>query len=118
MKLIDDQNFFQNQIVWFEKQIKNMDIINFNVKRISEKDNAIREILNGSQVQEKHLKDLIKLLSDIGVKKLSNSLASAKKRKKSDKKSLQLMLNVETISKLEKLAKAKSMSISEFLENL
>ena len=118
MKLIDDKNFFNNQITWFEKQIKSMDIINFNVKGISEKDNKVYEILEGSSVKIKHLEALRSLLSELGVKKLSNSLASAKKRINSNKKSLQLMLNIETINKLKNLASIKGMTISEYLEKL
>lgn len=117
-KLLFEKDFFSNQINWFEKQIKKMDIDNFNVSGISEKDNKVREILNGSSVQEKHLNDLLELLSELGLKRLSNSLASAKKRKTSNKKSLQLMLNVETINKLQKLADMKNMTISQYLENL
>ncbi|MGF1884498.1 hypothetical protein [Vibrio splendidus] len=117
-QLLNEKEFFQNQITWFEKQIKKIDIDNFEVSGISEKDNKVNEILKGSSVQEKHLNDLQRLLSDLGLKRLSNSLASAKKRKKSNKKSLQLMLEVETINKLEKLASAQSMTISEYLESL
>ena len=117
-QLLNEKEFFQNQITWFEKQIKKIDIDNFEVSGISDKDIKVREILNGSSVQEKHLNDLQKLLNDQGLKRLSNSLASAKKRKTSNKKSLQLMLNVETINKLQKLADMKNMTISQYLENL
>lgn len=117
-QLLNEKEFFQNQVNWFEKQIKKIDIDNFEVSGISEKDNKVREILNGSSVQERHLNELQRLLNDQGLKRLSNSIASAKKRKKSNKKSLQLMLEVETINKLEKLASAQSMTISEYLENL
>lgn len=118
--LINDKELFQYQVIWFDKQIKKIAIENFKVSGLSDKDEKISTILGGynSIITINHLDELRALLSEKGLKKLSNSLASARKRKNSTKKSLQLMLSKETINKLENLAAVKSMSISEYLEQL
>jgi hypothetical protein len=115
MKLIDDKSYLDVQVSWLDKQIKQIEIASWNVKGIAEKDNKVNAILNGYSVQEKHLGALRELLSVAGLKKLSNTIASAKKRKNSNKKSLQLMLDKNVIYKLEETAKNQSMSISELI---
>jgi len=119
MKLIDDAGLNKSQIDWFEKQIKALGVENFNAKGIVEKDNAVREaLLPHSHVHADSLPALRELLDKEGLKKLSNSLASAKKRKNSTKKSLQLMLPQETILKLEAKAQEKGMTLSEWIQTL
>lgn len=119
MKLIDDEKLNEDQISWFNKHIKTFDIKCFNVTGLSEKDSKVKEILGDySNIQICHLKQLRELLNSTGLKKLSNSLASAKKRRNSNKRSLQVMLNQETINKLELLVKNKGMSMSQFIESL
>jgi hypothetical protein len=119
VKLIDDEKLQENQVMWFEKQRKEMAIGNFNAKGISEKDREIRKAMdNGSMICATHLVALRALLNEKGLMRLSNSLASARKRLNSDKKSLQLMLNPSTISKLESMAEEQGMSLSEYFESL
>ena len=115
MKLIDDKSFLDVQINWLEKQIRNFDVENWNSTGLVDKDRKVNNILNGSSVQEKHLEALRELLSITGLKKLSNTIASAKKRNNSKKTSLQLMLDNDVIKKLQKTAKNQGMSISELI---
>lgn len=115
MKLIDDKSFLDVQINWLEKQIRNFDVENWNSTGLVDKDRKVNNILNGSSIQEKHLEALRELLSITGLKKLSNTIASAKKRNNSKKTSLQLMLDNDVINKLQKTAKNQSMSISELI---
>ena len=116
MKLIDDERFLNVQVSWFEKQIKAIAIDNWNVTGISEKDQKVKECLkHPPTITFDDLEGLRSLLNSTGLKKLSNTIASAKKRKNSNKKSLQLMLDKNVISNLEKSAKSKGMSISEFI---
>ena len=119
MKLIDDEQLNNNQIEWFEKQKKEMAIGNFNATGISEKDREIRKAMNGeNMINVNHLVALRALLNEKGLMRLSNSLASVRKRLNSNKKSLQLMLNPSTISKLESMAEKEGMSLSEYFESL
>lgn len=118
MKLIDDKDFFETQINWFNKQIKELEIKNFKASGISEKDNMINDVLNGSIINDHHLASLRNLLSEIGIKKLSNAIASAKKRKNSKKESFQVMLKPKTISDLKEKAKQQNMSMTELIETI
>lgn len=119
MKLIHDKTLANAQINWFDKHTQSLDIKYFNVDGINDKDLKVKDVLGiYTTVLDRHLEDLRGLLNEKGLKALSNSLASVKKRRNSTKKSLQLMLEVTTISKLERLAEAKNMTISEFLEDM
>jgi predicted transcriptional regulator len=116
MKLIDDKSYLYVQINWFDKQIKSMDVANWEANTPNTKDVAVRECLKDHVTpRTTDLEALRELLNATGLKKLSNTLASAKKRNNSNKKSLQLMLDKNVISKLETTAKNKSMTISELI---
>ena len=116
MKLINDKNFFDVQVNWFKKQMVSETIDYWKVTWLFEKDKKIKEcLIDHTNITFCDLKNLRKLLNARGLKRLSNAIAVAKKRKNSDKKCLQLMLDKEIILNINQLAKSKNLSVSEFI---
>lgn len=119
MKLIDNPDYEHTQVKWFEKHYMDTMSKLFKAKKYSTRHNKIKAITGTlGLIQTKDLPAFRELLNADGLKRLSNAIASAKKRRSSDKKPFQVSLNFMVIHKLEEMAEAKGMSMPEFLTDL
>jgi len=117
IKLIDNNDFIETQIAWIEKQISSGIMENWKTgigfaKILNEYD--LVELVSIKCTSE--LLPIRSMLSNAGLKKLSNAIASAKKRRDSSKKSLQLMLESEQIDKLIEIAEKHNVTISQLIK--
>ena len=116
-KLIDNNNFIETQMAWVEKQISNGTMENWKTgigfaKILNEYE--LIKLVNIKCTSE--LSPIRSMLSNTGLNKLSNTIASAKKRRGSSKKSLQLTLEIEQIDKLAEIAEKHGVTISQLIK--
>jgi len=117
IKLINNNEFAKEQLNWFSRQVSQGVMDNWvdgvGLDKILYEYNLIKHADITSTAQ---LLIMRGLLSEVGLKRLSNTIAAAKKRSNSTKKSLQLMLEQQEIENLSKISIRYNVTISQLIK--